>query len=171
VEGEGILQTIAEIAVAFTGFTGVVAAFGRRSDRKWSDVDILRFRIMLATSLCALLYSVLPFVLFHLGLTSAALWRLGSALLAAQIVANTLYRNIQAWRTGTDSVRAVGGKIPGLVLLTFIVAVVVVQTLNALGMFPQRSFALYLFGVTYFLVNCSFNFVRLVTPTRTDGAA
>ena len=39
-QGEQILQTIAEVSVAFAGFTGVVLAFGRRSDRAWSPMDV-----------------------------------------------------------------------------------------------------------------------------------
>jgi len=50
---EAALAIVAEVPVALAGFTGVVAAFGSHGRSTWSPIDLMRFRIMLGTSLAA----------------------------------------------------------------------------------------------------------------------
>lgn len=76
-----ILQTISQIAAAFAGFSGVVAAIGHRGSRTWSSAEILRLRTLVEPSLVALFGSFLPGVL-HIAFDSEPLvWRLSSAAL------------------------------------------------------------------------------------------
>ncbi len=50
-QGSDVLTILAEIFVAFAGFTGIVTALGHRSEGKWRPVDVIRFRALLEASL------------------------------------------------------------------------------------------------------------------------
>ena len=54
-----LLIGIAEIAVALAGFTGVVVAFGSRSQGSWNPGDRLRLAFLLEASLTAAGFSLL----------------------------------------------------------------------------------------------------------------
>ena len=72
------LQTIAEIGVAFAGFSGLVIAF-RRKAGPLSAVHKYRLRVLLALGFAAMFLSLLPDLLSGTGLPSATLWRLAGA--------------------------------------------------------------------------------------------
>ena len=81
--GSDILQTIAEIAVGFAGFTGIVVGLGEPASRK-----VLRFHVMtlLYCSLATLFFSLLPIVLFSLGMPEEKIWRSVNVLLVLGFV-------------------------------------------------------------------------------------
>ncbi|MFQ5515565.1 MAG: hypothetical protein ACE5FG_14205 [Myxococcota bacterium] len=86
VDESDVLHTLAEVSVAFAGFSGVVAVFGRRDPTTWSFADRLRFTTLIESSLIALLFCVLPSCLFALHLSEEAAWRTLSGLFAAYLV-------------------------------------------------------------------------------------
>lgn len=59
-QSSDILQTIAEVAVALTGFSGVVVVLGSRGAGSWSKEDLLQLRTLVEPSLLALFGSFLP---------------------------------------------------------------------------------------------------------------
>jgi hypothetical protein len=147
--------------VALAGFTGVVAAFGQRR-RQWSNLDTLRFQIMLRTSLQALVFSILPFASHHMGAGTGATWAISSGLLAGCIVMLTL--------VDTRRFRQVGGQkmsegSTSLLALTYsLVAVALVtQVLNALGIGFHHTFGPYFLGLCCVLLLCALMFVRLLS--------
>jgi len=168
-QGEGILQTIAEVSVAFAGFTGVVVAFGRRPGQGGSSPDSHAFRAMLASSLQALLFAILPFLLAACGLAAPGLWRVASAVLLVGLAFGA-FMDVRYAR-GTDRGqwtrfdRALGSLVPlggGLAM--------VAQILNVTGAIA-RPFAPYLAGLLFFLVFSSAMFVRLLTAPNPGGPA
>jgi hypothetical protein len=58
-----LLQTVAEVSIAFAGFTSVVAVLGRHATGEWTEIDRFRLSVMLSTSLAALHFASLPLVL------------------------------------------------------------------------------------------------------------
>lgn len=83
---ESALTTLAEVAIAITGFAGVVAVFGRRSSGHWSVPERNRLMALLVLSLHAMLFSVLPFVLFAVPVAETTTWRvLSLAVLLVRI--------------------------------------------------------------------------------------
>ena len=46
-EVAGILQLLAELSIGVLGFSGVVAVLGRRASGEWTDLDRIRFRVMI----------------------------------------------------------------------------------------------------------------------------
>jgi hypothetical protein len=160
-QGEGILQTIAELSVAFAGFTGVVVAFGRRPHQGESSINAHAFKAMLAASLQALLFSVLPFLLGASGLSEPRLWRVASAFMLLGLLAGAGVDVHFARQTDpgewTRFDRAFRLLIP-----FFGLAAVIGQVFNLLGG-VERPFAPYLGGLLFFLFFSSVMFVRLLT--------
>jgi hypothetical protein len=166
-QGEAILETIAELSVAFTGFTGVVAVLGRRSAAPWAPLEVFRFRVLLGASLAALLFSLLPFPLHYARLSEEATWRTGSTLVAIHLatVAALDARSLAAVR------REAGRQaLLGLEAAVSFVAVIVfsVQVLNAFGYFSTNPFAPYFGALLYYLLVSALNFVRLLARVGVD---
>jgi hypothetical protein len=95
VEPFDALSLCGEVAIAVTGFSGVVLVFGERGDRGWSEVDRVRFRMLFTGTFHALGLIALAFVLGASGLEPAAAWRVCSVayFLAAS---TTAFLNVRA---------------------------------------------------------------------------
>ena len=159
-EAQDVFLTIAEISVAFAGFSGVVAVFGRRSPDKWRSGDILRFWQMIEVSLSALIFSLLPFILHYIGLPDASTWATCSALLAvisSVQMARAGFRTVKA--AGTDPSIKLGFTIPFL-LIGFVI--VLFQVGNTVGIVFHRELAPYLIGVFWQLSLACVLFWRLL---------
>src|SRR5262245_6354802 len=65
---EDWLQTLAEVAVALAGFSGLLAGIRQRSERH-SRINITRLRTIVETSLSVLAFSLLPTLLSGLGVS------------------------------------------------------------------------------------------------------
>jgi hypothetical protein len=72
------LATIAEIAIAVAGFSGVAAVLGRRSQGEWSPLDVFRLRALLLSSFSIVIFCFLPIVLSLTLLSSSSVWALSS---------------------------------------------------------------------------------------------
>jgi hypothetical protein len=75
-----LLIGIAEIATALAGFTGVVVAFGSRSEGAWHPGDRLRLGFLLEASLTAGGFSLLALLLLSLLDDRAITWTIISGL-------------------------------------------------------------------------------------------
>ena len=73
-----ILIGITEIAVALAGFTGVVVAFGSRSQGSWHPGDRLRLTFLLEASLTAGAFALLGLLLSSAGFEIAYCWAICS---------------------------------------------------------------------------------------------
>jgi len=63
--GAEIFTTIAQLAVAVTGFSGIVIAFNRQPGRL-SDFEAFRILILFTNSLAAMFLSLIPFALHYM---------------------------------------------------------------------------------------------------------
>jgi hypothetical protein len=72
------LQTIAEISIAFAGFSGLVIAL-RRKAGPLTDVHKYRLRVLLTLAFAAMFLSLLPGLLAEAGVRAPALWVSASA--------------------------------------------------------------------------------------------
>jgi hypothetical protein len=89
-EQSDVLFALAEVSVAFAGFSRVVAAFGRRDPGTWSFTERRRFYALIEISLVALFFCVVPFCLSALHLSDAYVWRTASALFATYLVVSNI---------------------------------------------------------------------------------
>ncbi len=167
--GSDVLTILAEVFVAFAGFTGIVATLGQRSEGRWRPVDVIRFRALLEASLTGLVLCVLPFGFHHFAVAEAITWGVCSAILA--VYATTfmfrVVRNQVKLRASEDP-----DFVPGvrLILLLLTGLVVPIQALNAAGVGLEHTFSGFLVGLIYLLVLCSSMFVLLLRFVRTKAA-
>lgn len=77
----GSFQTIAEISIAFAGFTGLIVAF-RKNDGPLSAVQVYRLRILLALAFGAMFLSLLPDMLVNFGVKDFRVWMYSSAAMS-----------------------------------------------------------------------------------------
>jgi len=166
--GSDVLTLLAEVFVAFAGFTGIVATLGQRSEGKWRPVDIIRFRALLEASLAGLVLCVLPFGFHHFAVAEALTWSVCSAILAAYATSFILRvtRNQIKLRATVDP-----DFVPGVRLILVLLSglVVPIQVLNAAGIGLEHTFSGFLVGLIYLLVLCSSMFVLLLRFVRIEA--
>jgi hypothetical protein len=156
-EGSDILQTLAEVAIALTGFTGIVVALRGRAGESLSGFAFVRFRILLVASLAAVAFALLPFLLHHAGLPSNALWSTCSGVVAVFMVPIAVH-DIRANREYADVMPAIDRQIvPLLGLLGS--ALALAQIANV---FVLHAFAPYLAAPMWFVGFSAFQFCRLL---------
>jgi hypothetical protein len=78
-----LLPLFAEVAIAITGFSGVVSVFGQNKD-SWSPADIIRLISLLTASLSAFIFCLVALTLSASGVSEELIWRIVSALVAAE---------------------------------------------------------------------------------------
>lgn len=160
-----ILIVLAEIFVAFTGFTGIVAVLGQRSTGKWRPVDVVRFQALLEASLVGLLLAIIPLVALEFKMTETLVWGFGSALMGFYVVfmMSRIVRKHKKLQVTDDP-----DFVPWVrqLLLTLSGFVVVTQLMNAAGYVLQHSFGGFLVGLMLLLVLCCAMFVLLLRFVR-----
>ena len=168
-QGSDVLTVLAEIFVAFAGFTGIVAALGQRSEGKWKPVDVIRFRALLEASLAGLVLSVVPYGFHYFGVVEAVTWSFGSFLVAVYVVF-FLIRIVQKQKElrATEDPNFVPGV--RLILVFLSVPVVAVQLLNTIGVGLQHTFSGFLLGLIFLLILCCAMFVLLLRFVQTDAS-
>jgi len=165
IAGFDILTVLGEIFVAFAGFTGIVAVLGQRSEGTWRPVDIIRFQGLLEASLAGLLFAIAPFGLYFFNISESTIWGTGSGVLAAYIV--FLFARVIAAQKRLDAASD-PDFVPGVrrTLLALSAPVVVILTMNALGIVLEHTFAAYFLGLIQLLIMCSTMFVLLLRFIR-----
>jgi hypothetical protein len=80
---DDFLLTVAEIAVAFAGFAGLVTVLARRPSGAEREFELVRLRDLLLLSLLAAAFALFPRLPALFGADDELTWRLSSAVLAA----------------------------------------------------------------------------------------
>jgi hypothetical protein len=168
VKGAEILTTIAQLAVAVTGFSGIAIAF-KREPGGLTGFEAFRISILFANSLAAVFLALIPFAFFHLGWSEPAIWRTASGILAIFEI-TFLASHVPSARRFLRSHR----QLFNLKLLTFVTAGHVINTvaqcLNSFGVTrPQLS--VFLFGLLWLLFHSIFQFGRILFVQPLAGGA
>ncbi len=145
-EGDGILQLLAELAVGVLGFSGVVAVLGRRGAGEWSPVDRLRFFFMVRMTALVLLLGVLPFPFYSAGFSSEAIWGWCSGAGAILILIIGLATRAEGIPKGMMTDPGTSRLALAYVGSALFVALIVFAV-NATGIVLERSFTPYLVAV------------------------
>lgn len=159
------LTALAEVSVAFAGFSGIVTAFRRRSPGEWSDLDRFRFRFMVEFSLATLLLSLLPLILAEMGLAEARAWSVASLVLGAGALAYLTRSTL--WLRRLVAAGAPVSRVLAVVSIGVGIAVSASGLANAAGLFAHPS-GVYLAGVGGCLFVSSAMFARLLLATSPD---
>ena len=160
-----ILTLLAEVFVAFAGFTGIVAVLGQRSTGHWRSVDVVRFQSLLEASLSGLMLAVLPLLALEFGFSETVIWASGSAVLGIYVASLMIrvVRKQKALRAADDP-----DYLPGVRLMLLILSAIVIitQLMNAVGYGLHHAFAGYFVGLILLLFLCSVMFVLLLRFIR-----
>lgn len=126
-----LLFTIGEIAVAFAGFAGLVVALARRGDRSTEEaqLDVVHLKSVLAQSLFAVAFAILPAMLDAMGVGADTAWR-SSAILFAVLYGLYMARIVPA---GNAGFRNSGQRVPVLFRVNSVIAFAVVAVLVLCG--------------------------------------
>jgi hypothetical protein len=85
-----LLETTAEVSVAFTGFIGIFLVLVAR-DGRFSPADSFSIRLIVLCSIAPVFFAALPLILSSLGLSGEILWRLSSGVVVLSGIAITGY--------------------------------------------------------------------------------
>jgi hypothetical protein len=159
------LSTSAQIAVAISGFAGVVVVFRTESVHHWSLVERFWLRLLLLNSIFPLAFSLLGLFLLALTPEWSATWRWSSGLASFVLLpyAAMIIRTVLGFEPG--QLEAAGGsKFASYSLVILLVAVCLLQFLNV---FRLAAFWPFFGAILALLLGAMYQFVRLVlTPQK-----
>jgi hypothetical protein len=165
---QNALSTLAEVAIAITGFAGVVAVFGGRSSGHWSVFERTRLVFLLGGSLAALLFCVLPFVVLSIPVSESSCWRSLSVLLAGVLAVFTA----QVARVAIEALRVPRSEREVSLLLS---AIFLTGDLLAIPLLLANAFLgvvwAYLAAIIWVLAKAAMIFVRMVMIPVGRGSA
>ncbi len=158
VDHRDILLTLAEVSVAFAGFSGVVAVFGRRDPSSWSFSDRYRFILLVETSLSLLLLCILPFGLFSVHITDESVWRAMSALAVSYIVLSIIF-SIRRRRAAPSSESA---ELTSIFAQVFMAGYVLILILSVYNTVYVAEFGPFLVALILLLARSGYLFARML---------
>lgn len=153
-----ILTVIAEISIAFAGFSGLIIAL-RGGSGPLTEVEKFRLRVMLLLAFGALFLALLPELLFYAGIEP--LWRLASLVFAAYSVVAVGWWIIVSMRMKNPHPeifhwsafsRMIGGHVIAFALQLGVVA----------GLIVDAAPATYLAGLIWYMVHAAQQFTRML---------
>ena len=154
-ENLDVLLSIAEISVAFAGFSGIITAVVGRDGSDWDQGNLSRFRLMIFSSLSAIVASLLPFAFLLNSDNIIWVWCVG--LLGVYLLGFTIY-----WiRTLILARRNLNNYVSSLVSALAILATLI--QFIALAGFINPDLGIYFLGVFYLFIQTCIAFIRLVT--------
>jgi hypothetical protein len=157
VEGSDYLYACVEAGVAVSGFSALIIAFRRREPAQFSAFDRQLVASLVERGLMAAFFSLLPILLFGLGLSERFVWLLSSGsfvVYGVSIVMRT-WRPLRLDRAGSQFL---SGPLCYL-LMTVALTLISVQALHAIGLGLKQSVWWHLLAVTWFLASAGYLFV------------
>src|SRR5215831_3668069 len=156
-----MLLGIASLALAISGFSGVVAVFAGRADGKWSPAERFRTKNMLILSLVACLLSFVPLIEELFQIPESILWMSSSFLLFSFCAIYIVYtinmlRKPILRRPGTLIIWV------RVVYFTCLALASILQAANIAGVWVERGSAPYVSGLMLVLIPAGLQFAFLV---------
>jgi len=161
VEHQDLLQTFAEVAVAFAGFSAVVSVFDRRAEHDDPRIRHYRVRVMVEYSVCVVIFSFVPYLLNATLGSEELAWRISSLALTIAWSLVGLSASRRARRIhGRSALRA--APVFSALASSLGYAGATILVLNAFG-FPIRAYgASYALGLFLPLLQSALYFLRIV---------
>jgi hypothetical protein len=168
---EFVLYALAQVAITFAGFSGVVVAFRLRGAQAWSPTELRILWFLLGDSFLVLFFSLLPLPLALANWSPDALWGLCNALLGSYfIVADLLAflgeRRDRALRQQT-TVRVVTPILIGLSIVALVMGVVL--WLSACDFIVRRGQAVFVLGLIMLLAFAALEFLFFIGLMSQQG--
>lgn len=161
-EPTDVLLTIAELAIAFAGFSGIVATLGRRDGGAIFPEDRVRISVLLGASLSTTAFALLPFALWEIAGSPERVWRIVSALYVPYGLAIMLVGERHARRAVAED-RDVLRRVSALPQqLSTYVGFPLVIGLQLVNVFAWGRFTPFLAALLWGLIGCAIGFAGLV---------
>ena len=152
------LSLCAEVAIAITGFSGVVLVFGDSRQPSSTQVNPALFRMIFTGTLTPLSLIVIAFILDAAEFERSEIWRISSAMHAVSVSL------LIAFAGGTSEQRRSFSRTRGGLIVLFGSPLVIALSLfNAVSL---HQFWPFLFAVWYGLALALFAFIHLVFSAR-----
>ncbi len=150
-----LLETTAEIAVAFAGFISIFLVLASR-DGRFAPGSALAIRAIVLGSVTPVFLCAVPLVLYSLGVSAPTLWRISSGILVLAGVAISAYLGLRE-RELPSAER------PATVVGWSLSTIALICSLSNLLAWPWApSGGLYLLAVWLVVATAGFNFVALI---------
>ena len=157
------LLTLAEIAVALAGFTGIVGVLGRRTQDPAGAISWFRLRAMLEVALRNAAFAVLPIPFLGMVSPETLVWRVASGAYFLAVVVYILFRR----RRESSLTEGQALSKPFLVLLPLSLLACIA---NVLGLAGPNAFSLYLLSLVLGLVTAGMLFLSVAATFFNDEA-
>jgi hypothetical protein len=161
---EDALASIAEVAIGLAGFSGLVAAFGQRSDQPWRSDQKARIVFLVALSFVVITTSMLPSAISGWSKSASLVWGIPMVTCGALTLTSLLVWGVLSRRHGyklqfpvtSISILSASGTLQLAVLL------------SGFGVILPYSPALFVLGLLSVLVFCANMFLALLHMTWRD---
>jgi len=152
-------MTLAELGIALAGFSGIITVLiGQRSEVKTYQIEMGTTTI-LGNSFFVIALSLLPVALFKLGWTTSAMWAAASAVHVIYIVAVCWPLMYLFQKSNPDEAVP---RTPLRFSIPIHALVVVIQTINSVGLIGPAGEGPYFVGVMIWLLLYFYVFVWLM---------
>jgi hypothetical protein len=148
---------LAEVSIAFAGFSGVVGVFGGGSALS-EDERSFRVRLMIVGSLAAFFGSLIPLVLGQFESVASHVWLLCCPLFAAYVILNTLSVRRQTRALASAANYSRPWFAPIIYSVSSLLALALIGA--AFAILPGHS--VYIAGIVWYLALASLQFLVLV---------
>ena len=163
-ESDGVLLSIAEVAIALAGFGGLVTGLGYRARGTWTSSDRGRLMMSAIISLAVVFGCLIPYVVYRLGVPVP--WRIASGVF---LPAPLGFFFILAW-VNRRGVPPEFSKIAAVLMTATQLIAVVLLTITALGRAAPHGLGFYLAASLSMLFAAAVLFVRLLATSFRDDA-
>ena len=154
----GALESLAEVGIAITGFAGLVAVIGHRSNEPWTDEDRANLRSLLLWSVGTVFLAYVPIVLSSSGGAIREPWRASNAIFAV-FHAYVFYETFKS--VASSSCRPMNFFEKSLAAIG--IGVLGGEILAAAGFLGSLVVSMYLVAVIWFLFLAVTRFAALVS--------
>ena len=155
-----LLETTAEVAVAFAGFIGIFLVLATR-DGRFPEGDALAIRVIVAASVGPVFYSALPLLLHALGSSGPSLWRISSSAVLLISASGTAYI-VRLRNSVPKEERFSPHSLQNIASWSFTALVLLCHLENALGWPWAPSGGVYLLGIWAALAIAGTSFIDLI---------
>ncbi len=157
----GELLTLAEISVAFAGFSALVTVLGTRDAEGDPRLDSFGLRSLVEVSLVVAAFSLFPLIPHKLAVSEPMVWRIsGAGYLVVQLVGS-----ISSWRRFRPlrHLRTSGDRVTERVVWPFVLTSYAALLTVSLGPYPAANSALYFTALFSNLLIAGLLFMRVAS--------